>query len=449
IAAPPEWQPAVIQALAQLAAGQTAWDWQLVDGQESAGITLSTGDGGFLVGQQPLALAVPFTTNWEGTTWREAQSILQEGHPLVTVVPWADLSPAQKPLRIDGLHPADPTYPLQQPWSLVAAPGFESAAAELAATLQGNPMPDQILHLAAVGDVMLDRALGYAIQQGDLAYPFAQVAGLLQNADLTVGNLESSLGDAGQPAGKSYTFQAPPAAANSLAMAGFDVLSLANNHAMDFGPEALLQGIGLLQEQGIAAVGAGANTAEARTPYFHQVNGLTLAFLGYVHVPVEVSGFDTQLWTATGSSPGLAWAFPDQIAADVADARQQADLVIVLLHSGYEYVAEPSPPQVAASRAAIDAGASLVIGHHAHILQGIEFYQGGVIVYGLGNFAFEIDGDPSTTILNVWLDQDGVRQLELVPAVIQFGGQPRPAELWEASAIRRQVYYLTTLLNPQ
>jgi poly-gamma-glutamate synthesis protein (capsule biosynthesis protein) len=122
-------------------------------------------------------------------------------------------------------------------------------------------------------------------------------------------------------------------------------------------------------------------------------------------------------------------------------------VVIVVLHSGYEYVEEPSPPQAAAAKAAIDAGADLVIGHHAHILQGIEFYNGGVIVYGLGNFAFEIDGDPNTAVLNVWLDKDGVRQLEIVPAIIQFGGQPRLAEAWEAPAIVQRVYRLTDLLN--
>ncbi|MCA9961262.1 MAG: CapA family protein, partial [Anaerolineales bacterium] len=132
---------------------------------------------------------------------------------------------------------------------------------------------------------------------------------------------------------------------------------------------------------------------------------------------------------------------------DVTAVAPQVDHVIVVLHSGYEYVDSPSPPQVAAAHAAIDAGAALVIGHHAHILQGIEYYNGGVIVYGLGNFAFEIDGPPETAILNVWLDQNGVRQLELLPAVIQFGGQPRPAETWEAPAILQRVYALTNALN--
>jgi poly-gamma-glutamate synthesis protein (capsule biosynthesis protein) len=175
---------------------------------------------------------------------------------------------------------------------------------------------------------------------------------------------------------------------------------------------------------------------------------MTVAFLGYVNVPIEASThFDTQSWAAAPGYPGLAWGDPVRIRDDVAAVRQVVDLVIVLLHSGYEYIEEPSEEQVAAARAAIDAGADLVVGHHAHILQGVHRYGDGVIVYGLGNFLFDIDGPPETAILNVWLDRTGVRQLELVPAIIQEHGQPRLAEAWEAGSILSRVYYLTTILN--
>ncbi|MCA9956351.1 MAG: CapA family protein, partial [Anaerolineales bacterium] len=266
--------------------------------------------------------------------------------------------------------------------------------------------------------------------------------------DITVGNMESAMGTLGEPAAKSYPFRAPPVAAEALALGGFDVVSLANNHAMDYGPAALLQAIDLLEAQGVTPIGAGANFDAAHTPYITQINGLSLAFLSYVNVPIEAtSAFDTAVWTATENTPGLAWADPEVIRADVTAVRDQVDLVIVVLHSGYEYVEEPSEPQVAAAQAAIDAGARLVIGHHAHILQGIDFYNDGVIVYGLGNFAFEIDGAPETAVLNVWLDANGVRSLELIPAIIQEGGAPRLAESWEAAPILRQVYFLTRILN--
>ena len=270
---------------------------------------------------------------------------------------------------------------------------------------------------------------------------------LLTPADLTVGNLESALGDLGSPVNKGYTFRAPVEAAEVLAQGGFDLLSLANNHALDYGPLALQQAMDLLHQQGIATVGAGANDPLAHEPIIQEIHGLTLAFLAYVHVPVEVRGFDTQTWTATADHPGMAWADPERIKVDVATALNWADLVIVLLHSGYENVPEPSPPQITAARAAIDGGASLVIGHHTHVLQGVEFYNGGVIVYGLGNFAFEDGGPPESAVLNIWLDEDGVRGMEFVPVIIEIDGHPRPAIENETTTILQWIYNLTEALN--
>ncbi|HZD10578.1 MAG TPA: CapA family protein, partial [Candidatus Binatia bacterium] len=171
--------------------------------------------------------------------------------------------------------------------------------------------------------------------------------------------------------------------------------------------------------------------------------------LGYVNVPVEGHApyFDTSSWAATAEGPGLAWAEPQTIAADVRRLRESADQVIVILHSGYEYAQSPSPEQTASARAAIDAGASLVIGHHAHILQGVEFRGSGAIVYGLGNFAFNITGPPETVILNAWFDENGLRQLRFLPGVIQGTGQPRLSDPAEAAAIRRRIYALSAGLN--
>jgi poly-gamma-glutamate synthesis protein (capsule biosynthesis protein) len=445
---PLPWQEAVQTVIGRLQTTDPNWNWQLTADPTTAQLSLQPGPEGIPTFQHPIALTVPFTTDWEETSSAQAADIIRDGHALVTATNWEAMPRTDKALRIDGLRPDDPAYPLQQPWSVTALPGFESAAAQLAADLQANPPSDSVVHLTAVGDIMLDRSLGGAIAGGNLAYPFEDVVHVLNTADITVGNMESSLGDIGEPAPKSYTFRAPPGAAQSLALAGFDVVSLANNHGMDYGAEVLLQGIDLLRQANVAPIGAGANAAEAHAPHFEEVNGLRLAFLGYVHVPVEgATAFDVETWNATETTPGLAWAYPEQITADVSAARTQADLVIVILHSGFEYVEAPSAPQIAASYAAIDAGAALVIGHHAHILQGIEFYKEGVIVYGLGNFAFEIDGDPSTAILNVWLDKDGVHQLELIPAVIQFGGQPRIAEPYEVRPILQRVYFLTQILN--
>ena len=442
LAVPAGWETITGEALAN---ATTSRVWHIVPADEPAAAQLVENGAGQLVWQEPIVLAVPFTTEWEFITQADAEAIMANGHQVATVLPWSALTPELKSLRVDGRHPTDPDYPFHNRLTLQSE---RSEAAELVPILQTALAPEPTVHLAGVGDIMLDRGLGIVLQNGNLVYPFAQVTPLLQGADITVGNVESALGDVGTPESKSYPFRAPPVAAEALALGGFDVVSLANNHGMDYGPEALLQAIDLLQAQGVAPIGAGANFDAAHAPHIAQVNGLSLAFLGYVNVPVEArSAFDTAVWTATETTPGLAWGDPNVIAADVTAVRPQADLVIVVLHSGYEYIEEPSEQQMAAAHAAIDTGADLVIGHHAHILQGIEYYNDGVIVYGLGNFAFEIDGPPETAVLNVWLNQDGVHSLELIPAIIQEGGAPRLAEPWEAAPILRQVYFLTRILN--
>jgi poly-gamma-glutamate synthesis protein (capsule biosynthesis protein) len=460
LAVSPEWESAVAAALQQVeedGGDNSQWEFliEIADdpsvalAEGRADLAMIRGDSGPVIREEPLVFAVPFTTNWEFIGAADAEAILAGGHNLVKVIPWSAMAPANKALRVDGRHPTDTDYPYRASWSLAAATGFETAAAELAPVLTAALSPLPTIRLAAVGDINLDRAPAYIITTtGDLAYPLSRVKPVFDAADYTIGNLETALGDVGEPAAKRYPFRSPPEAAQSLALGGVDLVSLANNHAQDYGPEALLQGIDLLHEAGVATVGGGANEADAHAPHIADIGGLKVAFLGYVNVPIEaVTNFDTQSWAATADAPGLAWAEPERVRADVAAVRPAVDLVVVILHSGYEYIEEPGEDQVAVAQAAVDAGADLVVGHHAHILQGVHRYGDGVIAYGLGNFLFDIDGPPETAILNVWLDRDGVRQLELIPAIIQEHGQPRLAEAWEAGPILSRVYYLTTILN--
>ena len=444
---PSNWSKKLGESIDSLNAGESNYHWELAQDSASANLIISTDPGDYPAGYRPLVLTVPITAEWDQLSLEEANALLLTGHPIIEVHDILELTPKNKAIKIDGFGPFDPNYPLLQKWSIIHEEGVENAAEELSVLLLQNPLPDPFVHLAAVGDIMLDRSLGNAIRNGNPGFPFEFVKDELGSADVTIGNLESSIGGFGEAANKAYAFQAPSEAVRSLADAGFDLLSLANNHAMDYGQEPLLQGIRLLQVGGIEPVGAGANAREARSPVFIDSRGIRLAFLSYVDVPVEGSGFDTKSWAAGSTSPGVNWADPGNIALDVRDAKANADSVIVLLHSGYEYVEQPSPEQSSAAHAAIDAGANLVIGHHSHILQGIHFYKSGVIAYGLGNFAFDIDGDPNSGILNIWLNKDGIRQLDLAPVVIQYGGQPRPANPGEAAVIRVKVNYLTDLLN--
>lgn len=292
----------------------------------------------------------------------------------------------------------------------------------------------------AVGDVMLARSIGAQIARNGSAIPFAQVAGILEEGDLQVANLECTISDEGTPEKKGYTFRAPLGAADALESAGFDVVSQANNHALDYGSAALEQTRELLERRGIAVVGAGDDAGEAHAPITIERNGLRMAFLAYVNVPVETGGFDTGRWTASADSPGLAWALGDEIARDVAEARKQADIVIVMLHSGYEGQSAPNAAQRAAAHAAIDAGAALVLGSHPHVLQGTEKYKNGFIIYSLGNFVFDgYRGDANdSAILEATLDKQGVSDLKWIPIEIE-NGLPRPAKDIETARILARV----------
>jgi poly-gamma-glutamate synthesis protein (capsule biosynthesis protein) len=277
-----------------------------------------------------------------------------------------------------------------------------------------------------VGDIMLGRTVGQQVLAKGPQIAFAGVQSSLDTADVLVGNLECALTDLSQPVQKSFDLKAPPQTAQALSLAGFAVLSQANNHAMDFGPAGLADTQKYLSQYGIATVGAGLNAAAAHAPVIIQRNGLRMAFLGYVDVLPEKSGFDARTWTATATSPGVAWADPDQIRADVKAAKLKADVVIVLLHGGIEItdvINNISANQRQEAQAAIDAGAALVIGAHPHVLQQIERYHGGLIAYSLGNFVFDQYAGiaNATIILRVVLGRNGVQSYDYVPVLIDNG----------------------------
>jgi poly-gamma-glutamate synthesis protein (capsule biosynthesis protein) len=285
--------------------------------------------------------------------------------------------------------------------------------------------PSDTITLAAAGDLMLARTLGRALQRDPNDSPFAGVRDALRGADITVGNLECAIGTNGTRARKSFTFLAPPAAAASVADAGFDLVSLANNHSLDYGAEALASTMQLLAGVGVRHVGAGMNRSQAHQPAIIDVKGVRLAFLGCVNTGAE-GRYRRSTWEATDDRAGVAWGVPADVKADVLAAKAQADLVIVMMHAGTEGSRTVNAVQRGLALAAIDAGAALVIGAHPHVLQPIERIGNGVVAWSLGNFVFDgFRGAANQTgILQVTLGREGVREVVLLPAVIQKG---RPA----------------------
>ncbi|MGD0878842.1 MAG: CapA family protein [Anaerolineales bacterium] len=322
--------------------------------------------------------------------------------------------------------PSTPTLLASKPYPMESLSPSETTASDPTVTAITTATPVPQVTLEAVGDIMLGRTVGQQVLAKGPQIVFAGVQSALDSADVLVGNLECAITDQSQPVQKSYALKAPPQTAQALWLAGFAVLSQANNHAMDFGSTGLADTQNYLSQYGISTVGAGVDAAAAHTPVIITRNGLRMAFLAYVDVPPEKSGFDPRTWTATTASPGVAWADPGQIKSDVQAAKLHADVVIVLLHGGIEItdvINNIDANQRLEAHTAIDAGAALVIGSHPHVLQQIEPYHGGLIAYSLGNFVFDqYRGVANATIiLRVIMNRAGVQGYSYIPVLIVNG----------------------------
>ena len=258
--------------------------------------------------------------------------------------------------------------------------------------------------LVFAGDIMLAEKMGAKMQQG--LDPLVHVADILKKADAAIGNLECVVATKGTPLeGKPFTFEAPPMVMPVLAK-HFGIVSLANNHTGDFGHEAFLEQLDLLDQNHIAYFGGGRNCVEARTPHVVVVKGLRIAFLGY-------NEYHPREFEAGPSWPGVAWSEDEQVLADIRAARtiHHADLVIPFMHWGHEHE-EADRRQKKLARLMIDNGADAVVGSHPHITQAIEYYKGRLIAYSLGNFAtyygIRVEGNRGIApILTARLDAEG------------------------------------------
>lgn len=237
--------------------------------------------------------------------------------------------------------------------------------------------------LLFTGDIMLSRAVGERMaREHDWALPFHQIAGALRDADLRYCNLECPVSDRGRDLHHLYSFRADPRVLEGLKLAGFNVASQANNHAYDWGPEALLDSLERLHDAGVLTVGAGHNALAAHYPLLLKVHSLRVAFLAYVNIEPRDA-------TASVDRAGVAWLDPAQVLADIRFARPLADLVIVCPHWGVEYALKPTSDQVQLAHQMIDAGADLIVGSHPHVVQPVEEYHDRWIAYSLGNFIFD------------------------------------------------------------
>jgi len=262
----------------------------------------------------------------------------------------------------------------------------------------------------AVGDIMLAGSGAQTFKRVGYDYPFAATEAELKKGDIVIGNLESPIARGGEEfVNKKYRFRSAPQTAAALKNAGFSIVTLANNHMMDFGGTALEETRRYLDGAGISYAGAGESLYEARKRAIITVKGIKVAFLAYsLTLPEE--------FYATAGRPGTAPGYFRFYREDIAEARKVADYVVVSFHWGTESRDMPNPYQVTAAHCAIDAGADVVIGHHPHVLQGIECYRKGVVLYSLGNFAFGSASKSAdrSVIARVYLE-NGIKGVELIP----------------------------------
>ena len=297
--------------------------------------------------------------------------------------------------------------------------------------------------IVAGGDLMADQGVASFIQTYGANAVLAGVEPLLSHADLAFVNLESPLSDKGtRQAWKDVTFEGDPRMAPALASAGVDVVTMANNHAMDYGAAALLDTISRLKRVHVAVVGAGVSATAALAPAIIERHGIKVAFLGYSDV--LPAGY------VAGSGPGIAPARSDmtKVIDDIRAAKAKADFVVVAFHWGVEYDQTPNPDQVAEGHAAIDAGADLVMASHPHVLEGVEAYHGGLIAYSLGDFVFEHSSRETGETVLITTDVSKTQiTAKLTPVYLSSQGIPKVVKGYDAAVILKRMQDLSRQLH--
>ena len=360
------------------------------------------------------------------------------------LLPWEEVGPRVKALAVEGESIVEPDASDLSEYPLRPEGGTGPDAGELRRVVIG-------------GDVVLDRGQSYMVIQRGMGLDFPMDGGYaaitgrtlepnpydasgtvhrftaartgqagavreyLSGADLTLANLENPVVEGAVYHPEEATFTGDPRLMPILEDAGIDGVTLGNNHVLDAGVSGLEETLGYLDRAGIRRAGAGMGLAEAREPMTFDLGGTRIGVLSHLSIP----GYE---WAwATETTPGTAPLVEDVLREDVERLREEVDLVVVMPHWGREYLAEPEPDQVELAHAAVDAGADLVVGGHAHWPKGIEMHEGAPIFYGVGNFLLDQSWSEETStgiFAEITLYEDRIVQVEPVPFVLLDYAQP-------------------------
>jgi poly-gamma-glutamate synthesis protein (capsule biosynthesis protein) len=319
-----------------------------------------------------------------------------------------------------------------------------------------------------VGDIMLSRNVaGTAQKAGNPELPFTGISELLNSTDFNFGNLESPLSGRSDfnPTG-SLVFNAPPEFVSPLAKYNFQILNLANNHTMDQGKAGIDYTQKFLDNLKIQHIGAGQDLTDSWQGKIVESKGLKIGFVGASYSSLNDGGKATNNYVARIEDV-------KNLKTSIADLKTKADFLVVTMHAGTEYTRTPNQSQIDFAHAAIDAGADMVIGAHPHWIQTMETYQGKYIFYSLGNFIFDQmwsqdtkeglalkitlasskqPGQPNAAQID---DLQGaklqakVKQIELIPLIIENYSTPRKANEEEAKNILKKIGIDNPILSPQ
>jgi gamma-polyglutamate biosynthesis protein CapA len=288
--------------------------------------------------------------------------------------------------------------------------------------------------ISIVGDVLLDRGVKEMVHlhRDNQGYPYEGVSGILKDSDLTIGNLEGPITNSGAPVLKkgNLIFRGNPLCIPYLYNAGFRVFNLANNHSMDYGAKGMSESIRLLNNGGISTFGGGLNKEAAEKPKYMNINGIKIGLLGF-------SAFPPEGYFCFEDRPDVAHLEENRLYGMIKAAKKNCDILIVMFHWGEEFSYYASEHQKTVAHLACDSGADIVIGHHPHVLQGVEKYKGKYIFYSLGNFIFDRQipsGTDETGILQLLIDKNKIQKSSLLPIKI-VNCRPRTCNLEEARHI--------------
>jgi poly-gamma-glutamate synthesis protein (capsule biosynthesis protein) len=287
--------------------------------------------------------------------------------------------------------------------------------------------------------------LEFSSLEESMFYPFQKIRPVLLEADIAFANLETPLSDNSRYRGK---FRTPTAFAKALKWAGIDVVSTANNHALDAEGAGLLETQEALLQVDVGAVGSGRNLADARRPFIIKRKGITVGFLGYSqHIIGGATGF------ALPDRSGVVPLDPFLIKNDIQRLREQVNFIILSFHWGWENDQYTHPNARKFAHAALDAGADVILGHHPHVPCGIEVYKGKVIIYSLGNFIFGHNHENwmDNYLARLTFAPDQIEKIEIIP--ISGKGrdlaQPHVLKGELARTLLRNIQILTEELNTE